>query len=224
MTDTYGALQAGSNDAGSWQLIEQGDTGEWAPLARGGKNNIVKLAQLLNTAEDLLEKQTDPAIRAANLEAVRDNESLYEQEKRQRPNTTPSRPDPATAAGTTRDVGGQITAAEVEGWDYDTYLQHRARLYYLPRGGGQEYRDGSEFGRPYSTPAARMMTGPREAHPAYRGYTSMAEAAEAARDLAQTWQAARGGRLQREIRAQWSGLAAQLDLLANQWADRAPRP
>ena len=222
MSETYGALQAASNDAGSWTLIEQGDTGEWAPMARGGKNNIVKLAQLLNTAESLLEKQTDPAILTANLEAVRDpGPSLYEQEKQQRPNTTPSRPDPA---GLKIPNEGQITAAEVEGWDYDTYLQHRARLYYLPRGGSQEYRDGSEFGRPYSTPAAKLMTGPREAHPAYRPNSSMAEAAEATRDLAQTWQAARGARLQREIRAQWSGLAAQLDKLAGQWADRAPRP
>lgn len=200
MTEKYGALQAASQDAGSWQLIEQADTGEWAPLARGGKQNIVRLAGLLNHPPGNPEKW-----------------SLY----RQLQNQPPSDYAPAPA----------ITRSEVEQWDVDTYMTHRGRLWTDGAGG---HRDGSENGRAYTAAAAELMTGRKENHPAWRtaarpdaGPALPAHpnlAAETARDVAQSWQAENKGSLtQREVRKVWPGLAAQLDKLAEQWADHGPQ-
>jgi hypothetical protein len=142
----YGALQSGSNDAGSWQLIEQVEPGEWAPLARGGKQNIIKLAAALNGA-DRGETETQPA--------------------------------------------GAITREEVLGWDEQTYMAHRGRLWLNPP---NDYRDGSYHGRPYTGPAAQVMTGPPNSHPAMQlrppaGPTGMqlTRLADAARAVVATW-------------------------------------
>ena len=80
------------------------------------------------------------------------------------------------------------------------------------------------------------MTGPKEKHPAWRtaaralvdddGRALLAQAnlaAETARDLAQTWKEAHGRGLQKDVRIIWPGLAAQLDKLAEQWADHGPQ-
>ncbi len=158
----YGALQAASNDAGSWTLIRETEPGEWAPVARGGKLNIVGLAQELNSQSAVL------AVAAAAGE-------------------TNKTAEPARSR--------VITEEEVRSWDWETYLQHRARLYYVPRrgaGGGGHY-DGSEAGIPYTGAAAQLMTGPRENHPAYRQLQEeqprlqLQNLTAAARNVVQTW-------------------------------------
>lgn len=130
---TYGALQAASGDAGAWQLIEETEPGEWAPLARGGKQNIIRLARTLNGPDTI----ADPGIRAANLEALRENAEMVIR---------------AHASG--------ISYNEVMAWDQEEYLRHRGQLWQRPEGGrGPTYRDG-EHGRYYTTEAAAVMTGP----------------------------------------------------------------
>lgn len=130
--NTYGALQQASGDAGSWQLIEQVEPDEWAVLARGGKIKIVELARKLNGTVT-----PDPGIRAANLEAIRENAEIL----------------PAA------DNGSVISYAEVMAWDQEEYLQRRGQLWTeVHPERGPSYYDG-EHGRRYTTEAAAVMTG-----------------------------------------------------------------
>jgi hypothetical protein len=63
-------------------------------------------------------------------------------------------PDPVRPAGA-------ITYDEVLGWDKETYLAARARLWLDPP---NDYRDGGRYGRQYTGPAAQLMTGRPEEH------------------------------------------------------------
>lgn len=204
MTEKYGALQAASQDAGSWQLIEQTDPGEWAPLARGGKQNIIRLAGLLNKPAG--QPATDPGIRARNLEALRENAEL--------------RPAPA------------ITRSEVEQWDVDTYMTHRGRLWTDGAGGHRDGSENGRAytaaaaelmtGRKEDHPAWRTAARPLIDNDGRALLAHANLAAETARDVAASWKSAYGRRLQTDVRNVWPGLAAQLDNLAKQWADHGP--
>jgi hypothetical protein len=101
---------------------------------------------------------------------------------------------------------GAISYDEVMRWNRDEYLKRRARLWVDSN--GRDYRDGSETGRPYTTPAAGVMAGRREAHPSF-----MPAAPDpltiAARDLAETWN--RAGEKKRSMQAQ--------DTICNDWPE-----
>jgi hypothetical protein len=202
MTEKYGALQAASQDAGSWQLIEQADTGEWAPLARGGKQNIVRLAGLLN----------QPAGQPPG------KLSLYQRLQ----NQPPSDYAPAPA----------ITRSEVEQWDVDTYMTHRGRLWTDGAGGHRDGSENGRAytaaaaelmtGRKEDHPAWRTAARPLIDNDGRALLAHANLAAETARDVAASWKSAYGRRLQTDVRNVWPGLAAQLDNLAKQWADHGP--
>ena len=198
----YGALQAASGDAGAWQLIEETEPGEWAPLARGGKQNMIRLAGELNQKLNLYqqlkytENLPDPAIRAANLEAIRENAEL-----------------PA--------LGTPITYADVMGWDQEEYLRHRGKLWQRPEGGrGPTYRDG-EHGRYYTTEAAAVMTGPSNRGinpwaPKQPGELDRLQALAAAVDhLTAEWDHAgnvkRTAHVKDNVLADWPALAAAMN-------------
>jgi hypothetical protein len=202
----YGALQAASQDAGSWTLIEETEPGEWAPLARGGKLKIVELAQKLNGQT----KSPDPAIRAENIEAVRTRQEWIKATAENLKPAAATVAALAAAAKTETPPAGPITAAEVETWTQDEYLQARGRLWVASN--GRDFRDGSETGRPYTTPAARMMTGHPDEH---QPRLQLLKLRAAARDVATTWERKPAAELVKE----WAAMARLRQVLQELGAD-----
>lgn len=108
-----------------------------------------------------------------------------------------------------------ITAAEVSQWDDERYAEARGRLWTNVHPNGRPtYTDGDN-GRPYTTPAAQIMTGTRNRPSAS---TQLWQATE---NVVKCWTNPAGNRDM--VRAAWPALAALLDDLADTTGKDTPK-
>lgn len=139
---TYAVLEPrGTQDAGVWSLIKETGPGQFRIMARGAQKDLQELAKQLNLPR----------------------QSLFDRLSMNQPAPlNPIEPKPGIMGGLS------ISRGEVEGWDEETYMRMRGRLY---TNGHNTYTDGSPQGRIYTPDAARLMTGSRWDHPAMRPHS-----------------------------------------------------